>query len=224
MKIKYLLYITLITLFASCKKDNYDAPNISLNGRVVYKGVPINVEQTYENTSIIELWQPGFGKIAPINTAIAQDGSYSQMLFKGNYKLTMRDGNGPWMWRRNTAGRPDTVFVNLQGDQSLDLEVTPYYMIRNSKFAINSRNINANFDLEKVITDAANGKNIESVTLYINKTQFVSASSSIANASLNTVTNFSNISLNVAIPALIPTQNYVFARIAVKIAGVGRLL
>ena len=38
------------------------------------------------------------------------------------------------------------------------------------------------------------------------------------------ITDPNNISLTVAVPSITPTQNYVFARIGVKIAGVEDLL
>jgi hypothetical protein len=60
------------------------------------------------------------------------------------------------------------------------------------------------------------------VSLYINKTQFVSGGDNIAATDLGggAITDPNSISLNVTIPAITPTQNYVFARIGVKIAGV----
>ncbi len=80
-------------------------------------------------------------------------------------------------------GKPDTVVINLKGSQSLDLEVTPYYMIRNSQIAAAAGNVKATFKVDKIITDA-NAKDIENVTLYINKTQFVSPANNIATAEI----------------------------------------
>lgn len=223
MKLKYLLSIMILILFAACKKDNYEVPGITLKGHVVYRGEAINVEQSFDNPSNIELWQPGFGKLAAIPLPIAQDGAFSQALFNGQYKLTMQNGTGPWMWKTNAQGKPDTLYIDLKGDQTMDVEVTPYYMIRNPKFNLSAGKVKVVFDLEKIITDA-NGKDIQSVTLYLNKTQFVSGAYSIASTTSQPVINLNGITLEVNVPTLTPAQNYVFARIGVTIAGVNRLL
>jgi hypothetical protein len=96
-------------------------------------------------------------------------------------------------------------------------------MIRNSQITGSGTTVSATFKIEKIITDA-NAKDIERVNLYINKTQFVSGNGDqqIANAELSggAITDPNNVSLTVTVPDMVPTQNYVFARIGLKIAGV----
>ncbi len=223
MKIKYILSVLIIAFFASCKKDNFAPPGTTFSGRIVYKGEAIGVEQDRVG---FELWQPGFGKNAAIGVTVAQDGSYSSLLFNGNYKLTMPDNNGPWVWRHNAAGKPDSLALNLQGDQTLDLEVTPYYMIRNPQFSATSSKVTGTFNLEQIITGAT-AKTVQTVSIYISKTQFVSGSYAIAFTDVagSTLTSLNNINVSVAIPTpLTPTQNYLFARIGVRLAGTDRVL
>lgn len=222
MNIKIYISLSLLVIgSASCKKDNYDAPSAELTGRIVYQGEAIPVENGQVN---FELWEPGWGASGAINVTVAQDGSYSTLLFNGNYKLTIPQGQGPFMWKKNAQGKPDTIEVTMNGGQTLDIEVTPYYMIRNPQFTASSGSVNASCSLEQIIKDA-NAKSVERVTLYINKTQFVSGNvnSNIASANGN-LTDLSNISLSVTVPQMIPSQDYVFARIGVKIAGVEDLL
>jgi len=221
MKIIKLQYIALIVLCAvavSCKKDNYSAPGTKLSGRIVYKGEAIGVEN-YQVP--YELYQFGFGKVGPIGSSFAQDGSYSAILFNGQYKLIIPNGQGPFLWKKTAGGAPDSLAINLQGDQTLDLEVMPYYMLRSPQLAAAGGKVNATFKIEKVITDV-NAKDIENVTLYINKTQFVSGADNIASAGMNgaAIADPNNVALSVTIPTITPTQNYVFARIGLKIAGV----
>jgi hypothetical protein len=220
MKIKIHHAILLIVLLTaiSCKKDNYDAPSSTLSGRLVYNGEPIEVEY---NQVTFQLFQPGFGKVGPIAAKFAQDGTYSALLFDGNYKFTIPNGEGPFMWRTTSSGAPDTIAIAVNGSQTLDIEVNPYYMIRNPQFSAAGGAVTASCSVEQVIT-GANAKAIERVVLYINKTQFVSGGDNIANAEIAgaNITNPNSISLSVSIPTIVPTQNYVFARIGVKIAGV----
>ncbi len=219
---RYYYILTMFTIImSSCKKDNYDPPESQFRGRVVYNGEALNVEH---DQVFFQLWQPGFGKLAPINVAVAQDGTYSSLLFNGNYKLVFGGGLGPFMSKTVSTAAKDTIFVNINGNQTLDIEVTPYYMIRNPSISANGRTLSASISLEKIITDA-NAKNIERVTLYVNKTQFVSgnANSNIASDD-GDISNLNNIVMRLDVPNITPTQNYVFARVGVKIEGVPDLI
>jgi hypothetical protein len=232
MKIKFQ-YIILLALFAAygCKKDNYDAPSVSLKGRLLYNGEAVNVEY---NRVPFELYQPGFGKTGAISGTFGQDGSYSTLLFAGDYKFTISANQGPFRWKELSAGKRDTLAVKVSGNQTLDIDVTPYYMIRNAAFTASAGKLKATFNIEKVINDA-NAKNIETVTLYINKTQFVSAADNInintdptvvepAKVTGSSITDLNNIIITDDIPSISPTQNYVFARVGIKIAGVEDLI
>jgi hypothetical protein len=87
-----VLAVFCFTVF-SCKKDNYEEPGSKLSGKFHYKGEPIMVQ--YDQVPY-ELYQYGFGKVGPINGAITQEGTYSQVLFDGDYKLVVRSGQGPF--------------------------------------------------------------------------------------------------------------------------------
>lgn len=221
LRYSYIMLLAMMWLATACKKDTYDAPKITLKGRLAYNGEAINLEY---NQVPLELYQPGFGKVGAITTTFNQDGTYSMLLFSGNYKLIIPNGQGPFRWNENTTtNRRDTVNVNVTGDQTLDLSVTPYYLIRNPQISVSNRVVAAIFGINKIITDA-NARNIERVTLYVNKTQFVSGSNDykIAFTDLagTAIADMNNVSLNVTVPAINPTQNYVFARIGLKIEGI----
>lgn len=218
---KVCCYITGLLIMAaglSCKKDNYSAPGTALTGRLVYKGDAIEVEY---NQVPFQVYQFGFGKIAPINGTFAPDGSYSLLLFDGEYKFTIPNGQGPFTWNKTAQGAPDTTTIILTGSQTLDLEVTPYYMIRNSQLTASGGKVTGVFRIEQIITGAA-AKDIERVNLYINKTLFVSGADNIGVTSLagSAITDLNNVNLQVTIPNLVPAQSYIFARIGLKIAGV----
>lgn len=233
MKIKfgYLFLIGFCTVAISCKKDNYEAPSSTLKGRIVYQGEAIGVET---NQVPYELYQFGFGKVGPIgassdprfnaSNSFAQDGSFSALLYDGDYRLIIPNGQGPFMWKQTASGAPDSVAVTLRGAQSIDLDVTPYYMIRTPQFtAVGTDSITTSFKVEKIITDAG-AKDIERVSLYVNKTQFVSGNGdqrvAFTDLSDSAITDLNNIVLGVKVPAIVPTQNYVFGRIGLKISGV----
>lgn len=210
--------LALGALFVSCEKDNYAEPKTQLTGQIMYKGEPVGVE---DGQVRLQLWQPGFGKLAPIDAPIAQDGSYSAVLFDGNYKLVFTKNDGPWKTLVKDATAKDTTFVTLNGNQKVDIEVMPYYMIRTAKFSGGEKKVNATFSLEKIIT-GADAKDVERVSLIISRTQFVSRANNvgITNRDGAEVKDMSNISLSVNVPVISPAQDFVYARVGVKMKDV----
>ena len=106
-------YLFFIISIHGCQIDNYDEPSSLLKGHVVYEGKPIGVKAT-DGTVQLQLWQSGYGTETPIAVNVAQDGSYSIMLFDGEYRLVAKDGNGPW------ENRHDEIHFTLKGGAILD--------------------------------------------------------------------------------------------------------
>lgn len=219
MKLRLIIALGIISGFlASCGYDNFDEPTSKLEGKLVYKGEAINVSY---NDVTFQLWEPGWQKKGEINVSVNQDGTYGAMLFDANYKLVIPKNQGPFMSLTNTETKSDTILVNLKGSKVMDIEVMPYYMIRTPQFTVSGREVTGTFKAEKIITDS-NAKNIERVNLYVNKTQFVDFRSNVASAQVDgaSVTPGNTVTLKATVPTITPTQNYVFARIGLKIAGV----
>lgn len=215
--INYIAVAVLLCLFASCEIDNYKAPNSFLKGRIVYHGAPIQVRSDEVR---FQIWQSGFGTEGPLDSYINQDGYYSSRLFDGNYRLVFVNGEGPFKTIVTNAQQLDTIFVDLKGNQTMDIEVTPYYMIRNEQFSKSASAIVASCSLEKIITDA-NAKNIVRVSLYLNNTSWVSSDGTEHVAAADgDFTNLNAINLSVNIPQGLLTKGFAYARIGVKIAGI----
>jgi len=222
---KTALYITLLLAAFSCKKDNYDAPSVTFTGHITYKGDPINISS---KDVTFELWEPGWGKSGAIGVNVLQDGSFSALLFNGNYKLVIPPSQGPFRSNIDPQTKNDTILLRLDGNRDMNIEVLPYYMVRDAKLELSGTTaVNASFRLEKIITDG-NARNVESVFLYLNQTQFVDGTNYIARTTLNgsDITDPDNVTLSVNIPdnrsgnGATGDQSYVFARIGVKINGV----
>ena len=219
MKIRLIILLGVISSFlASCGYDNYDEPSSKLEGKLVYNGEAINVSY---NDVTFQLWEPGWQTKAQINVSVDQDGSYSALLFNATYKLIIPSNQGPFRSKTNAETGSDTILVKLDGSKMMDIEVEPYYMIRSPQFTVAGREVTGTFNVEKIIT-GANAKNIERVNLYVNKTQFVDFRSNVVSAELagSAVVAGTAVTLKATVPAITPTQNYVFARIGLKISGV----
>src|SRR5699024_6808221 len=173
------------------------------------------------NSVTFELWQSGFGKMTPIEVTVDQDGSYSAVLFNGDYKLVIPRGQGPFI---SMIGS-DSLLVELQGDMTVDIEVKPFYTIENPQFSIADSTVTASCALQQVIT-GENAKSVAHVALYISETQFVNSGTNVASQTINAsdIEDMSHIPLEVQVPELIPKQNYVYARIGVKFQDVEDML
>lgn len=216
--VQYSLSVAVaILLLTACKKDNYDEPSSLLSGTFKYNGEAIHVEY---NRVPYELYQYGFGKVGPINGTIAPEGTYSHMLFDGEYKFVVRPGQGPFLWG-NTGGKPDTITIQVNGNTIRDIDVMPFYMIRTPQLTHAAGKVTGNFKIEQIVT-GPDAKTIERAALFINKTIFVGVDNNIGRTDITgaNITDPNNISLEVNVPGISPTQNYVFARIGVKASGV----
>ena len=159
MKIKTIfstLLLGLIVTTTSCTKDNYDAPESTLMGRIVYKGEPLQLRGTSEAIQL-QLYQDGYEKHDPISVFVGQDGVYSAKLFDGEYKMVTRDHNGPWVNSR------DTTIIQVKGNTTHDVEVTPFYTISNADISLAGNTVKANFTINK----------IDRIILLMNTTNFV---------------------------------------------------
>ncbi|RAJ29259.1 DUF3823 domain-containing protein [Pedobacter cryoconitis] len=218
MKLKPIYMLLLLLPVFSCKKDNYKELSTTLKGKILYNNEEIGLE--YDRVPL-EFYQLGFGKKGAMTASFAQDGSYSVLFSDGDYKLIIPNGQGPFKWHQNTAGVNDTLAIAVKGSQTLDLQAIPYYLVRNAVYKASGTELTATFRVDQIITGSM-AKNIERVNLYVNKTQFVSGSDNIVSSELSAgaITDPAALTLKVNVPAIVPAQNYVFARIGVKIVGV----
>ena len=145
--------VLLLVLFTGCGKDNYDAPESKLVGKVTYQGQALNLRGTGEAIQL-QLYQDGYEKHDPISVFVGQEGEFSALLFNGEYKLVTRDGNGPWM--------------NRNGHSEVNIEVTPYFMISNEQLAVSGTTMTASFTINQIVSTAT----INKVMLILSKTQF----------------------------------------------------
>ncbi|MBO9727409.1 MAG: DUF3823 domain-containing protein [Chitinophaga sp.] len=217
-KLQYVIIMVAGILAASCKKDNYKAPSSQFSGRLVYQGETINVSY---NDVYFELWEPGWGKSIPINVSISQDGKFSALLFNASYKLVIPAAQGPFRSIPDKTTNSDTIPLTISGNLTRDIEVLPYYMIRSPKFVTAGNTVTATFAAEKIIKDV-NARDIERVSLYVCKTQFVDGRNSVATKDLagGNIADPAAISLQADVPALVPAQKTVFARVGIKVAGI----
>jgi hypothetical protein len=165
MKMKNILefsaVLMLLPILASCGKDNYDEPESTLTGRIVYDGTPVQVRGTGEAVQLY-LFQDGWPLHSEIAVYVAQDGTFTATLFDGEYKMVTRDNNGPWV---NTR---DTTAFTLKGHAAIDLNVTPYFTIAGENISLAGSSMSASFTVNRIAPEAK----LQRVYLVLSKTQF----------------------------------------------------
>lgn len=212
MKLKFLMTLsaTVSLFFTGCEYDNFDAPESTLSGKVIYDGKAVGVRN---NGPRLELWQDGYALKAPIYVYLNQDGTFSASLFDGQYKLVRR-GDSPWLQQAT-----DTLLINVKGNTSIDVPVTPYFTITNDTFQKSGNTITAQFVVNKIVQSA----NVEVVRLYLSKSilidQVQNAPGIEGNVS-NLVFGQPTVISGVLTDDL-KNLDYVFARIGVKSASSG---
>lgn len=205
-----MIALVLLILAAGCKKDNYSKPSSSLKGRVVYDKEAVGLRS---NGVQLELWQHGFELFSKIPVYIAQDGTFSASLFDGNYKLVLLPGNGPWV--NNT----DSIDVVVKGNTTIDVAVQPYFVIKNAAISKSGTEITATLSIQNINAVGT----LESVSLYVGKTNIVDQVNNVGVATVNAgdIADITQpITVKLTIPASLSGQTYFFARVGVKTAGI----
>ena len=160
-KINFILMSLLLITIVSCGKDNFDEPNVTLTGKIMYNGQPLQLRGTGGAVQL-QLYQDGYALFTPIAVYVGQDGVYTAKLFSGQYKLITRDNNGPWV---NTR---DTSIVTVNGNTTFDISVTPYFTISNPNITLSGNTVNATFTINQIVPTAS----VETVYLLVSRTQF----------------------------------------------------
>ena len=212
-----LASLALAASLAACEFgvfDNYDEPNALLTGRVVYQGSPVGVRS---NGVQLELWQPGYDLNQKIPIYVDQDGSFSAMVFDGEYKLNLLAGNGPWVDIR------DTLQVQVQGQTQVDVPVVPYYTIENPSISHAAGVVTASFEVGSVDTS----RELEYVGLYVSTTHFVDRSNMAVRTERDRadLTSLDDpVNLSVELTDDLQERADIYVRVGLKTEGVDELL
>ncbi|WP_256002270.1 DUF3823 domain-containing protein [Pedobacter deserti] len=220
MKKIYYLFVVFAAAISGCELDNYEPPQSPLTGRIVFEGNAVGIRQ---GISVLQLFQPGFQTVTPINVNVKQDGTFASMLFDGNYKLVRISGNGPW--EANT----DTIDVVVKGATSVDVPVRPYFTLSDASFSVEGEVLNATCRITNVVA----GRQIERISLILGKTIILDDPTKLGPSPADPLSTKAGAGLDLSQPVSL-SQNltaeplasapYLYARIALKVVGVPELL
>ena len=205
-----LIVLLFVIILAGCEFDNFDPPTSTISGKVVYNGNAVNVRS---GGTELELWQYGFQTRQKIPVYIAQDGTFSAMVFDGNYKLVRLKG-GPW------ENQTDSINVTVKGSATVDVPVTPYFTLSGENFTYDKSTgiLTATCNVVKVGT-----LGIDNLTLYVGVTNIVDPTNSSQNSVLasDALTDLSTSkTLTVTLNPANKARSFIYARIGVKALGI----
>ncbi|HIY76932.1 MAG TPA: DUF3823 domain-containing protein [Candidatus Sphingobacterium stercorigallinarum] len=204
-----MLYIFLLGVCMwSCGKDNYQAPESTLTGTVVYQGEPVGVRGSNQSVRL-QLWQDGFQTREPIDVYVAQDGSFSAALFDGQYKLITVPGSGPW---QHSA---DTLLIDLNGHATVEFPVDLYYNLTDVSYQLSGETLTATFQLDQLVDDRA----VDEISLLIGNTKFVDLGHFLKRETLSSAQQ-GTFSISMDIGPELENNQTLFARVGVKINGI----
>ncbi|MCX2575884.1 DUF3823 domain-containing protein [Pedobacter sandarakinus] len=219
---KRILYsiIFLALAITGCEYDNYEPPKSQLSGRLLFEGKTFGIRQ---GISVLQLTQPGFETVTPINVNVKQDGTFAAMLFDGDYKLLQIAGNGPW------EVTSSTIDVAVRGTTNIDVQVKPYFSLNNVSFTVENNVLKSSC----VLVNNVAGRQLERISLILGKTTIVDDPTKLVPSPADPLSTKVGTGLNLTQPILLSqnlavapltTLPYLYARIAVKVVGVPELL
>ncbi|MRG43886.1 DUF3823 domain-containing protein [Chitinophaga sp. SYP-B3965] len=145
---KKLSYILLISALAasSCKKDNYDGPTAGLSGNFFDVATKALVEQDIIRGTQIEIQEKGY--VVPQYLIVKNDGTYSNtLLFAATYTVKPI---------RTNFIALEAQEVTLNGQTTLDFNVTPYIRVTNASIVKSGTKVIATFKLQQNVINNVN--------------------------------------------------------------------
>lgn len=227
-----------IVLLPGCKKDNFDPPTTWMTGRLIHDGKPVYMDGSPSdaNDEILQFFQDGFGKHEGWGIRVKYDGSYSSLLFDGEYKLMPKMTiTYPWEWtgwpqHTDEAGKTvlDTMTFVMRGDYRVpDVEITPYYEINDFAVEVGVVDLTASFTIRSLFPDDEN-LDIVAAYLYVGPTQLVNSSTPVRQ-SASEISPDQPISITMPVSKYIDGytnnfRNFAYARVAVRTSKSDRML
>lgn len=210
---KYILtLLSFAFIMTGCGLDNYDGPKSMLTGKVTYNGQPIYLSH---GTISMNLYQDGYVKNGPIPVYLDKDGSFSALLFDGDYRLQTAAGAAPW------ADAGEEMRITVKGNTTHNIEVTPFFMISDVAIALNGSEVKALCNVEKI----AGGKTARQIFLCVNNTPFVSDYSYNCLLRKNQMpVSIGGNSLSLDISEILDYNKSLYARIGIQISGISECI
>ncbi|MEA4851639.1 MAG: DUF3823 domain-containing protein [Paludibacter sp.] len=233
---KKLIFFNIIlfaVVFTSCEYDNYDAPSITFKGSLVYNGNNYLFDGN-PSVGVITLIQKGFGKIdVGTNVRIDENGAFSQLIFPGDYWLTLANNQYPFEFKDfhslGTGLGYDTIQMNIKKDIVKNIEVTPYFEIKDFNVSVDNGNIIANFKVKKVTGTVNATPKVIRTRCFVSTSSIVNSATTLSKSVIKSITDSATVSIPVSISTgstsyrqiyINNYRDYAFCRVALELNGI----
>lgn len=228
-KLFYLMLCFLIGISFACEYDNYEPPTLSYSGNLTYKEQPFLYDGS-PNRGVFKFVQSGFGKVDEgVGVRIDDKGHFTQLLFKGDYGLTLENNQYPFEFVDFTSLGSglgyDTIQVHMDKNVQRDFEVIPYYEITDLEAAPSGLEILAKFKVKKVSGINNPVPPVVKARLYLSTSNIVnSATTCVGEASVN-ITEEGEIQVPVSVISYRSAyknnfRNYAYYRVALELQDI----
>jgi len=232
-KIIYLSFILFTMLLSSCEFDNYTTPGISFKGNLTYKGNNYLFDGN-PGLGVLTLIQKGFGKIdAGTNVRINENGSFSQLIFPGDYWLTLANNPYPFEFKEfKTMGVGlgyDTIPMKISSNTVKNIEVTPYYQIKDFTATVVDGNIVTNFNVVKTDSTINVAPKVIRARCFVSTSSIVNSNTIFSKSIIKSITGNASVSIPVSISTgtasyrqmyLNNFREYAYCRVALELNGI----
>ena len=129
----------MITVFSSCKLDNYDFPNGGIYGKLTDKITNENLQAETPNGFNVKLFEKGGRMNSPITFSGKTDGTFENtLIFQNEYKVIPCEG----------AFFPlDTVVMQVKARTEVNFDVIPFLSVSNVTVTPGTANVTANYKI-----------------------------------------------------------------------------
>lgn len=232
-KILYFSIILFTTFLYSCEYDNYEAPTITFNGNLTYNGNKC-VFDGNPGFGMLTLVQKGFGKVDPgTNVRISENGSFNQLIFPGDYWLTLANNPYPFEFKdfksKGVGLGYDSIPMKITGNVTKDIEVTPFFQISNFTLSISSGNVVASFKVKKTTGTVSVVPRVIRARCFMSTSAIVNSSTTFSKQLIKSIPDSANVSIPMSISTGTPSyrsmyvnnfRDYAYCRVALELYGI----
>lgn len=154
MILKNIIFLLVITLFASCEIDNYAEPNGAIYGSIIDNITNETLQSEQPGGFNIKLYEKGGRMNSPIIFSGKPDGTFENAwIFQNEYKVVPAEG----------AFFPvDTAVVKVGGRTEVNFTVTPFLAVTDVSIEAGSGKVTASY---KIARSQVGDKIVERKTL-----------------------------------------------------------
>lgn len=229
-QIVFFSIILFTVILSSCEYDNYDAPNLTIKGNIVYNGNKY-VFDGNPSFGVITLVQKGFGKIdAGTNVRIDENGAFTQLIFPGDYWLTLANNSYPFEFKefksKGVGLGYDSIPMTINSDVVKDIEVTPYFQISNFALSVSSGKIVANFKVKKTLGTINVAPKVIRARCFLSTSSLVNSATTFSSQVIKSITDSANVVIPMSISTGTPSyrsmyvnnfRDYAYCRVALEL-------